>query len=231
MISPPILIETDIQFPDEGPLYEPKTTDGLCFIGGNLLPENLLRAYRNGVFPWSVNPVTWWSPTRRAIFEFDKIRPPRRLSQLIRQKKFKVTFDTCFTRVMEECATLTMKRHETWISESFIDAYSKLHVMGISHSCEVWLEGVLVGGIYGVSIGGLFAGESMFSRANNASSVGLFHLFEYLRAHGFTLFDTQVMNPHTQKIGAIEISRTEYLTLLKSALEANCSPPIHTPWT
>ncbi|MDK3156815.1 leucyl/phenylalanyl-tRNA--protein transferase [Kamptonema cortianum] len=222
MIHLPVILKPDILLPPRGALYRPKTTDGLCFIGGNLHPHNLLTAYRNGVFPWSAEPVTWWSPDPRAVFDLSTITPSRRLAQIIRQKKFHITFDTCFTRVIQECARPTDRRPETWIATAFVEAYSELHHAGHAHSCEVWHSDELVGGLYGVSIGGFFAGESMFTRMDNASSVGLFHLFDRLRSQGFQLFDSQVLNPHTHRMGAVEISRLEYLSRLRTALRANC---------
>lgn len=215
------LLDPNADFPDSGGLYEPKTKDGLCFIGGNLLPRNLLKAYRNGVFPWSVDPISWWSPEPRAIFDIQTSRLSRRIAQMARQGKFRITFDTCFPEVMSACARTSPKRLESWIADEFITAYSELHRAGHAHSCEVWLDDALVGGIYGVSLGGLFAGESMFSTISNASSVGLYHLFERLKSAGFTLFDSQVSNPHTLRLGAIEISRQQYLSSLSLALQKN----------
>ncbi len=225
MSDQPVLLDVNVRFPDTGSLYTPKTPDGLCFAGGNLLPGNLLRAYRNGVFPWSANPFTWWSPEPRAIFDLDHIHIPRRLAQIIRSGKFTITYDTCFTRVIKACAASSARRTETWIAPEFIEAYSELHRIGHAHSCEVWQEKKLAGGIYGVAIGGFFAGESMFSLVDNASSVGLIHLFDSLRARGYQLFDTQVANDHTRRFGVMEISRKEYLSRLERALQTNCLFP------
>lgn len=223
------ILDATARFPNgSSPLYKPKTPDGLCFIGGNLQPDNLLRAYCNGVFPWSADPLTWWSPTPRAIFELGRIRVPRRLAQVVRTGKFSITYDTCFRSVMEGCAALTAKRPETWISPEFIEAYCSLHGQGYAHSCEVWLGGQMVGGVYGVAIGGFFVGESMFSRIPYASSVGLVDLFERLRAAGFQLFDTQVANAHTLRLGAVEIPREDYLLRLECALRATCRFPSKT---
>lgn len=192
--------------------------EGLVAIGGNLEPKTLILAYKNGIFPWSVNPITWWSPDPRAIIEFDEFYLSKRRKRYLRNLEFEYTFDKCFERVVRECAKITEKRQETWISEEFINAYTTLYMLGYAHSIECWYRGELVGGIYGVSIGSFFAGESMFSRVANASTLALAVLINSLKISGYILFDTQVLNEHIAKLGGKEISRKEYLHRLAEAI-------------
>ena len=193
-------------------------TFGLVAVGGNLNPESLLQAYRNGIFPWfdEGDPVLWWSPDPRAVFELEDFHVSRRLVRTIRSGRFQVTLDACFRDVMEGCG---QGRDEgTWITHDMIEAYCRLHRLGHAHSLEVWHNEELAGGIYGVTVGALFAGESMFSRVRDASKIALVKLIEHLRERDFQLFDIQFLNDHTRRLGAVEISRDEYLTRLKLAL-------------
>lgn len=194
-------------------------------IGGNLGVDRLLTAYRSGLFPWTVRPVTWWSPDPRGILELDGFRVSRSLARVLRQRTFEVTFDRAFDRVIRACAEPAPGRRTTWISREFVAAYARLHLAGHAHSVECWQAGELVGGVYGVHIGGLFAGESMFHRADNASKVALFHLVERLRERGFRLFDVQQVTPATRQLGATEIARSEYLRRLRLAVESPCPFP------
>lgn len=192
---------------------------GLLAVGGDLSPERLLLAYRSGIYPWTARPITWWSPDPRAIFELDDFHVPRRLAAMLRNPPFRVTRDLAFRRVMAECARPAPDRGTTWISRPFIDAYTRLHEAGHAHSVECWRGEDLAGGIYGVSVGGLFAGESMFHRADNASKIALCHLVAHLRARGFVLFDIQMVTPATEPFHPREIPRREYLRRLAAALE------------
>lgn len=182
----------------------------------------LLLAYRNGIFPWSVNPITWWSPDPRAIFEFDQFHVSHSLAKTIRKQTFQITIDRAFGEVMRNCAKPSPARRNTWITSEFIAAYTTLFHQGHAHSVECWEQQQLVGGIYGVAIGGLFAGESMFHRASNASKIALFHLIEYLRPRGFSVFDIQMLTPHTEQLGAISIPRLDYLKRVRQAVEMPC---------
>jgi leucyl/phenylalanyl-tRNA---protein transferase len=215
----PILLNKNTDFP------APALADaeGLVAIGGDLATERLLAAYRKGIFPWTANPITWWSPDPRAIFELDGFHVPQSLARIIRQGRFEVTIDQSFRAVMEGCAAPAPGRGGNWITEEFIEAYTRLHRQGHAHSVECRLKGKLVGGIYGVSIGGLFAGESMFHRINDASKVALHHLVRHLRERGFALFDIQMVTPATKPLGAIEIPRREYLQRLSVAVKTKCS--------
>jgi leucyl/phenylalanyl-tRNA--protein transferase len=215
----PILLNKNTAFPD------PNLADaeGLMAIGGDLGTDRLLAAYRKGIFPWTADPITWWSPDPRAIFELDRFHVPQSLARVIRKGGFEVAIDQSFRAVMEGCATPTPERGGAWITEEFIEAYTRLHRQGHAHSVECRLQGELVGGIYGVTIGGLFAGESMFHRVNNASKVALHHLVGHLRRRGFALFDIQMVTPATKPLGAIEIPRHEYLQRLSAAVKMKCS--------
>jgi leucyl/phenylalanyl-tRNA---protein transferase len=188
-----------------------------------LSAPRLLLAYRSGVFPWTVNPVTWWSPDPRGIFELARSTPSRSFARLLRRHPFEITVDRAFREVMAGCAASAPGRTTTWITSEFIEAYVRLHEQGHAHSVECWQAGELVGGIYGVSVGGLFAGESMFHRASDASKVALGHLIGRLRERGFGLFDIQMLTPATRQLGAVEISRADYLERLQSAMKLNCS--------
>ena len=190
-------------------------------VGGDLSIERLLLAYRSGIFPWSANPITWWSPDPRAVFELDKFHVPRRLSKTIASGKFTFTINKAFREVIAACAERP-RDESTWIEPEFICAYTALHQAGHSHSVECWLDGKLAGGIYGISTGGLFAGESMFHHVTDAGKAALCHLAEHLKTRGHQLFDIQMLTPATEQFGAIEIPRDEYLKRLARALEANC---------
>jgi len=193
--------------------------DGLVAVGGDVTPETLLRAYRAGVFPWSSDPmVTWWSHDPRAIFDMERYRPSSSLRKRIRRAKWIFTLDRDFEGVMRRCAEPTSSRPSTWITEDFIAGYTELHRRGMAHSVEVYEQDELVGGLYGVSIGGFYGGESMFHRRRDASKAAVAHLVQHLRARGFVLLDAQVPTPHLARLGAVEISRSEYLARLQQAL-------------
>ncbi|MCI0377199.1 MAG: leucyl/phenylalanyl-tRNA--protein transferase [Gemmataceae bacterium] len=207
----------------------PCSTD-LVAVGGDLNAPRLLRAYRAGVFPWYDEgmPVCWWSPDPRAVFELDGMHVARRLQRTIRSGKFRCTINQAFGQVIRGCAD---RIEGTWITPDMIEAYERLHRLGVAHSVEVWNsvgqvcnlsnQEQLAGGLYGVAIGGLFAGESMFTRRRDASKVALAFLMDHLRRRRFELFDIQMLTDHTQRLGAVEIQRTEYLRRLQSALLVN----------
>jgi len=197
--------------------------DGFLAMGGDLSPGTLLLAYRNGIFPWTTHPITWWSPDPRAVIPLDGLHVSRSLRKLFRKGSFTITFDAAFRAVMEGCAAARPGREKTWISPQFIAAYTRLNALGFAHSVEVWKEKKeLAGGLYGVSIGGFFAGESMFSEARDASKVALVSMVRRLRECGFALFDVQLMTPHLQSMGAVEIPRREYLGRLAKATAMPC---------
>ena len=221
------LLET--LFPARAELLDPAGADpvwvdpgsadgfGLVGIGGDLRPERLITAYRHGVFPMyeEGEPICWWSPDPRAVFDLDRLHVSRRLQRIIASGRFRCTANRAFADVMRGCAE---RPEGTWITADMLDAYVTLHCLGFAHSVEVWEGSTLVGGVYGVGVGGLFAGESMFYRVSDASKVGLVFLFERLRQRGFELFDTQIINDHTAGLGAYEIPRAAYLERLHRAV-------------
>ncbi len=215
-----VRLDERLWFPDPRLAISRGPWDGLVAVGGDMSPERLLLAYRSGLFPWTVNPVTWWSPDPRGIFELGALHTGRTLKRMLRRLPFRVTFDTAFEAVVRACAEVP--RPGAWISEEFIAAYSALHRLGHAHSIECWRDEDLVGGVYGVVVGGLFAGESMFHRVDNASKVALVHLHAHLKARGFQLFDVQMVTAATAAMGAVEISRHEYLKRLPDALARTC---------
>jgi leucyl/phenylalanyl-tRNA--protein transferase len=202
------------------PLFNPEKADaqGLVAVGGNLRLKVLLEAYRSGVFPWysADTPILWWSPDPRGIIELESLHVSRRLARTLRSGRFTVTFNQDFAGVIEGCAY--RPGEGTWILPEMRAAYEKLHELGWAHSIEVWREDMLAGGLYGVAIGGLFAGESMFSRCRDASKVALVHLVNRLREQQFQLFDIQFKTDHTATLGAIEVPRADYLRRLREAL-------------
>jgi leucyl/phenylalanyl-tRNA--protein transferase len=198
--------------------------DGLVALGGRLEPDTLISAYRAGVFPWSSDPVlSWWSPDPRAIFDLETWRPHRSVGRSARRGGWRFTVDRDFAGVMRACAESTDDRPSTWITDDFVRAYAELHARGLAHSVEVWEGEELVGGLYGVTIGGFFGGESMFRRRTDASKAAVAHLVERLRAGGYTLLDAQVPTPHLARLGAVEIPRADYLARLRRALETTAS--------
>ncbi len=180
-------------------------------------PDLLIAAYSNGFFPMADGAdgeIHWYSPDPRAIFPIYQIKPSHSMRKLLKKNIFEVKFDTAFDEVIRQCAN----REETWISHTMIVSYSLLHKLGYAHSVETYLDCELVGGLYGVSIGRAFFGESMFSKVSNASKVAFYHLVEHLKSKGFILLDSQFINKHTRSLGAIEIPRSQYLRILKTAI-------------
>jgi leucyl/phenylalanyl-tRNA--protein transferase len=185
-----------------------------------LSPHLLLNAYSQGVFPMADDDGTiyWYDPDPRAIIPLEEFHIPRSLARRIRKGGFEIRFDTAFREVMTACAEPVLAREKTWINQEFIEAYTRLHHLGFAHSVETWLDDELAGGLYGVSVRGLFAGESMFSRVTDSSKIALVYLIERLRQGGFCLLDVQFMTPHLKRFGAVEIFRAEYQARLAHAL-------------
>ncbi len=204
------------------PPAEEADAEGLIGFGGELTPEWLLDAYRHGIFPWPISeldsPIPWWTPEPRAVIELDRFHVPRRLARTCRSGRFEVTRDRDFDGVIRGCATGPGREGGTWLSDEMIEAYTLMHRLGHVHSVEVWQDGHLAGGTYGVAIAGLFAAESKFRLVRDASKVALVHLVEHLRRRGYRLLDIQQLTPHTARFGAVEIPRIEYLTRLADAL-------------
>ncbi|MHC4401388.1 MAG: leucyl/phenylalanyl-tRNA--protein transferase [Planctomycetota bacterium] len=203
------------------PPVESADEDGLLALGGELTPEWLLDAYGHGIFPWPIDeyfPTAWWSPDPRAIIELDGLHVSRRLRRTLRSGRFGVTCDQHFPGVIRGCATAAGRIGHTWITPAMIEAYTRMFELGHVHSVEAWHDGRLAGGVYGVSIGGLFAAESKFYAVRDASKVALAHLVSHLRARGFLLLDVQQLTPHTAQLGAVEITRERYLVRLAEAV-------------
>lgn len=199
--------------------------DGLLMVGGDLSVATLLSAYQQGIFPWPLvdgrhEVLSWWSPDPRAILELDQFHLARRVQRRIRREEFQVTFDEDFEAVITACAAPRHADGGTWITTDLRTAYGQLHRAGFAHSVEVWQEDRLVGGVYGVSIGGFFSGESMFHRVTDASKVALHCLVCRLRDHGWRLFDVQQQSPHLRRMGATVIRRQEFLARLDQAINA-----------
>jgi leucyl/phenylalanyl-tRNA--protein transferase len=201
----------DVDFPP----VEQASPEGLLAVGGDLRPERLLEAYRHGIFPWYSDdqPILWWSPNPRAVLFPDKLHISRSLKRSLRPGLFSVTLDRCFRDVMRHCAD-----GGTWITADMLAAYTRLHELGYAHSVETWQEGQLVGGLYGVALGGAFFAESMFTHVPDASKVALVLLVRQLQTWGFRIIDCQQSSPHVMRLGAEEIPRREFLDHLTASL-------------
>lgn len=194
---------------------------GLIAVGGDLSSERLLEAYRVGIFPWysEDQPILWWSPDPRFVLELDQFKISRSLGKTLRRRVFHVSFDRVFDDVIAACAAVPREGQSgTWITPEMQEAYIKLHGLGFAHSVEAWFEGKLVGGLYGVSLGKAFFGESMFHRKPDASKVALAILVEKLKIWGFHFIDSQMATEHMNRLGATEIPRRIFLKRLRSAL-------------
>jgi len=204
------------------PPVEAADEDGLLAVGGQLTIPWLLDAYSHGIFPWPAPgyPLLWFSPEPRAIIELDALHVSRRLERTLRSGKFEISYNGDFAEVMRGCATAVGRGRGggTWITPAMRQAYQRLHELGHAHSVEAWHEGALAGGVYGVALGAAFFAESMFYAVRDASKVALVHLVRRLRSRGYQLLDIQQLTPHTQRLGAIEIPRQEYLRRLEAAL-------------
>ena len=213
-----IWLDKDIWFPDP---YTAPADFPLAF-GGDLSPERLLFAYSLGIFPWysEGEPIMWWSPDPRMVLFPQDLKISRSLKKVLRNKKFKVSFDRDFKSVIRMCASIKRKSQKgTWITPEMINAYIRLHELGYAHSVEVYLNGELVGGLYGVSIGRTFFGESMFHAVSNASKVGFVNLVERLKIWDFDMIDCQQSTPHMARFGAVEISRKKFLDILSISVK------------
>ena len=207
------------------------TSEGLLAIGGDLSLQRLLLAYSQGIFPWfsEGEPVLWWSPDPRLVLYPDQLKLSSSLKKRIRQQRFRLTVDRSFESVIRQCSQVHRKHQDgTWIVADMVDAYIGLHDRGFAHSVEAWQEDRLVGGLYGVSLGRCFFGESMFSLVSDASKIALTGLVQFLAHQDFELIDCQVSTKHLLSLGAVEVSRKRFLTELQGALKA---PTIAGRWT
>ena len=222
-----IILRPSAQAPTFPPV-ESATPEGLLAIGGDLSGERLLAAYRRGIFPWynPGQPILWWSPDPRAVLYPEKLKISRSLRKTLKRGQRRVTFDTCFREVMLACAAPREQYPDggTWITDDMVEAYTRLHEMGYAHSVETWYESRLVGGLYGVALGGVFFGESMFARATDASKVALVALVKKLCEWKFVLVDCQIPSVHLTSLGAEEIPRSVFLTELERALKLSGQP-------
>ena len=193
--------------------------DGFLAIGGDLSPERLVLAYKSGIFPWfeEGDPILWWSPNPRMVLFFEDLVVSKSMRNILNRDTFKVTFNQDFRGVISNCQKIKREgQHGTWITNEMIEAYCKLNELGIAKSVEVWQEGELVGGLYGVDLGNIFCGESMFSKVTNASKVAFIHWSRHLEANNYKLLDCQIYNPHLESLGCREIARDHFIEILKS---------------
>ena len=217
----------------EEPLFPPveeAEPDGLVAIGGDFSVERLIQAYAQGIFPWFMdeNDIFWYSPDPRMMLRPDDFRITVSLGRLIKSGKFEIRIDTKFEEVIRECSSVDRADQDgTWINQSFIDGYTELHHVGLAHSFEAYLNNELVGGLYGVSLGAAFFGESMFYKINNASKVAFAGLVDFCKQHDFLFIDCQVETSHLFRLGANPVRREDYLNLLKDAM---VSPTIKGHW-
>lgn len=209
-------LSKEIEFP---PAWLARS-DGLLCVGGDLSPARLLLAYENGIFPWfSENePILWWSPDPRLVLFPDKINISRSLNRKIKKNLFTVRVNTAFEQTIDACA-MPRKDEGTWLVEDMIEAYTHLHKLGYAHSIETWRQDTLVGGLYGIGMGGAFFGESMFSLESDASKIALVMLAKYLKKNHFDLIDCQVQTPHLMRMGATDIPRNDFLDRLKHSVK------------
>jgi len=205
---------------DDFPDIKYATDEGLLALGGNLSPQRLLSAYRKGIFPWynPGEPILWWSPDPRCVLFPDQFRSRRSLTKSTRKYQFHFTFDQAFEDVINQCAAPREAGACTWITSEMKEAYIRLHHQELAHSVETWMDDKLVGGLYGISLGGMFFGESMFSQVTDASKASLNFLVTHLVKWNFQLIDCQITSPHLLRLGACEIPRAKFLERLELAL-------------
>lgn len=221
------LDEDVVGFPDPNWARE----DGLLAIGGGLTPEWLLEAYALGIFPWynANEPILWWSPDPRFVLYPDELKISRTMRQTLQRGTFKITFDTAFEQVISACSTTPRHGQDgTWITDDVKKAYTHLHELGLAHSVEAWQDDKLVGGLYGISLGRCFFGESMFSHVSNASKAAFLTLVPKLRALDFVIIDCQMSTPHLESLGGRGIPRQSFLDILETALP---QPTLQGSWT
>ena len=218
-------LEEDLEFPDiSSALTDP---DGLLAAGGDLSIPRLIKAYQQGIFPWfdDDQPIMWWSPNPRCVLFPENVHVSKSLRKKLNKNLFTVTFDKDFQSVIQQCADSRQATTGTWITDDMQEAYLALHEQGIAHSVEVWVENELVGGLYGLALGRCFFGESMFSTATDASKVAFIYLCNQLREWGYAIIDCQVENPHLFTLGAENIPRSEFQTILEN--NTHKKPKLH----
>lgn len=207
----------DIYFPP----VEEASPEGILAVGGDLSLERLLLAYKSGIFPWFEDdePILWWAPDERMVLFFEDLKISKSMRNVLNQNKFKVTFNTAFKEVISNCKKIVRKDQPgTWITDEMVEAYCKLHEIGVAKSVEVWLDKELVGGLYGVDLGHVFCGESMFSKVSNASKVAFIHLVKFLEHNSYRILDCQVYNDHLASLGCVEIDRDDFMMVLQHGI-------------
>lgn len=205
--------------------------NGLLAFGGDLSVERLIAAYSRGIFPWfgEDEPILWWSPDPRGILPLDEFHCARSLHKLIRQQRYRVTLNHAFDAVIDQCAGIPRQDNGTWITDEMIQAYRKLHRAGYAHSVEVWQQDALVGGLYGVAIGSVFCGESMFSVVSNGSKIAFYHLVTWLKDAGGDFIDCQMQTEHLRSLGCKEVSRRGFLDQLRGSRDKALAPDTWAP--
>ncbi len=221
-----MLDATDPTDPFPDPADAQQDPDGLLAVGGDLTPARLLNAYRRGIFPWfgEHDPILWWSPDPRMVLFPHKLYVSRSLNKTLRRKKFRISYDQAFSRVIRACAAPRKNEPGTWISTDMVQAYEQLHQQGIAHSVEAWEGEELVGGLYGIALGRIFFGESMFSTVTAASKVAFVDLVNRLNQSGYELIDCQVYTQHLESLGAELIPRSTFQDLLDAGIKRLPSP-------
>lgn len=214
MVNKIYLLNEELWFPPVSETHE----SGIIAMGGDLSSKRLLLAYHSGIFPWFEDgePITWWCPNWRMVLFPEEFKPSKSMRNILNRNVFKVTFNQDFKGVISNCQSVKRKgQNGTWITDDMIEAYCKLHDLGHAKSVEVWQDNILVGGLYGIDLGRVFCGESMFSKVSNASKVAFAYLVEYLKNNNYKLLDCQVHNEHLESLGCTEIEREEFLYILK----------------
>lgn len=207
------LLTEELWFPPVSETHD----SGIIAVGGDLSTERLLLAYNSGIFPWFEDgePITWWSPEWRMVLFLDDLKISKSMRNILNRDVFKVTFNQDFKAVISNCQSVKREgQNGTWITDDMIAAYCKLHELGHAQSVEVWQNDQLVGGLYGVDLGHVFCGESMFSKVSNASKVAFIHLVQKLKKEGYLLLDCQVYNEHLESLGCVEIERDDFMMIL-----------------
>lgn len=207
-------LSQDLFFPDVSLTH----SSGIIALGGDLSPQRLLLAYKSGIFPWFEDgePITWWSPNPRMVLFLDELVVTKSMRNILNRDTFTVTFNQNFREVISNCQQIKRDgQNGTWITNDMIEAYCKLHELGIAMSVEVWQDGQIVGGLYGIDLGHIFCGESMFSKVSNASKVAFITLVRHLKQENYKLLDCQVYNEHLESLGCREIPREDFISILK----------------
>lgn len=208
-------LSRELYFP---PVHQ-ASAEGILAIGGDLSPERLMLAYRSGIFPWFEDdePILWWSPSERMVLLFPELKVSKSMRNIINRGIFKITWNTAFEQVIKNCRSIKRDGQPgTWITPEMVTAYCKLHELGFAKSVEVWQDGELVGGLYGIDLGHVFCGESMFSKVSNASKIAFIALAQKLERENYLLLDCQVYNDHLDSLGACEILREDFMEVLLS---------------